>query len=218
MPNPTPATNGQPWSAGDVVALRWVRNDPADVIAPVRIVEHNASRTILFLRAGSPLKVRADADGNRISRVGPVAERERRIARLVDGTWTDNHALMIHEPHRLGAVWLFWREDTWAFNNYYVNLQAPLEVSSAGFDTADYLLDIVVKPDLIWEWKDEDEFEDARRVGRFTDSEADEILAEAERAVSKIRNREWPLGSEWEKWRPDTEWILPKIPENWSEV
>ncbi|HYH11557.1 MAG TPA: hypothetical protein VD789_04300, partial [Thermomicrobiales bacterium] len=45
---------------GDVVALRWLRHRPADLIAPVRVVEDDATRTILFLAAGSPIKVHAD--------------------------------------------------------------------------------------------------------------------------------------------------------------
>ena len=109
------SANGRLWQRGDVATLRWVRNSPADLVAPVRIVEHDANRTILYLAEESPLKIRADAEGNRIRQMGSLVERERRIRTLIDGTWTDNHALMIHEPHRLGSVWLFWWAEDWAF-------------------------------------------------------------------------------------------------------
>lgn len=204
------------WKPGEVAVLRWVRNNPADLIAPVRIVEHDDNRTILYLAEGSPLKVRADAEGNRVSRVTPVWERERQIMTLIDGTWTDNHALMIHEPHRLGAVWLFWLAENWSFNDYYVNLQAPLEPSAPGFDTADYLLDIVVQPDLSWEWKDEDEFDEALEHDVIPPVLLHAVRAEGRRFIRELEARQWPFGSGLESWRPDPEWGVPELPANWA--
>lgn len=214
MNGSTPTAGRRP---GEVVALRWVRNVPADLVAPVRIVEHDASRTILFLHCGSPLKIRADADGNRIGLDGPLAEREARIARLVDGEWTDNHALMIHEPHRLGAVWLFWRATDWAFQGYYVNLQAPLEPFAAGFDTADYLLDIVVEPDLSWRWKDEDEFEEALTAELIPPVLLHAVRADGRRFIREIEGRTWPFGQGLETWRPEPDWDVPELPGDWDE-
>lgn len=217
MSNLNDTTNGQVWMPGDVVALRWVRNAPADLIAPVRIVEHDPNRTILFLMAGSPLKARATATGERISRELPLDERERRIASLADDEWTGNHALMIHEPHRLGAVWLFWRETDWQFEGYYVNLQAPLEASVAGFDTADYLLDIVVGPDLTWAWKDEDEFEEALETGLIPPVLLHAVKADGRRFAREIEGRRWPFGHDVDQWRPEPGWDVPALPVNWAE-
>jgi hypothetical protein len=201
---------------GEVVALRWVRNDPADVVMPVRVVEDTQQRTILFLAEGSPMKVRADADGNRLGRVRPVKERERRIAKLVDARWNRNHALMIHEPERFGAVWLFWLAEDWTFNNYYVNLQAPLMPSLAGFDTEDYLLDIVAQQDLSWEWKDEDEFEEALETNLFPSELIDDVRAESRRFISEIEAGQWPFGQGLEAWRPDPDWDVPDLPKEWD--
>ncbi len=209
--------DGRLWQRGDVAALRWVRNSPADLVAPVRIVEHDANRTILYLAEGSPLKIRADAEGNRIGQMGSLVERERRIRTLIDGTWTDNHALMIHEPHRLGSVWLFWRAEDWAFQGYYVNLQAPLEPTSVGFDTADYLLDVVVKPDLSWEWKDEDEFDEALDHELILPVLLHALRAEGRRFIRELEARQWPFGSDLEGWRPEPEWDVPAMPENWAD-
>lgn len=194
--------NGRAWQAGDIVTLRWVRNDPADLVVPVRIVEHSEQRTIVFLAAGSPLKARANRDGDLVRRDQPFLERERHVAYLADDTWTSNHTLMIHEPHRLGSVWLFWRETDWSFQNYYVNLQAPLEASSVGFDTADYLLDIVVQPDFRWSWKDEDEFEEALDHEVIPPVLLHAVKAEGRRFVREIEGRQWPFGKGLENWRP----------------
>lgn len=198
-----------------MATLRWVRNSPADLVAPVRIVEHDASRTILYLAEGSPLKVSADAKGKRIGRATPVGERERQIRMLVDGAWTDNHALMIHEPHRLGSVWLFLLAEDWSFQGYYVNLQAPLEPTLVGFDTADYLLDVVVKPDLSWEWKDE--FDEALEHELIPPVLLHAVRAEGRRFIRELESRQWPFGSGLDQWRPEPEWDVPSMPKNWAD-
>lgn len=202
---------------GEVVALRWVRNRPADLIAPVRVVEHDAARTVLYLAAGSPIKVHADRDGASLPRSMPLRERERKIASLADGTWRHNHTLMLHEPHRLGAVWLFWAEADWSFQGYYVNLQAPLEASPAGFDTADYLLDIVVAPDLSWRWKDEDEFAIAIEHELISPVLLHAVRAEGRRFIQEIEAGQWPFGHGLETWRPEAGWDVPTLPPGWDE-
>jgi hypothetical protein len=202
---------------GEIVALRMVRNRPADLIAPVRVVEHDASRTILYLAAGSPLKLHADREGNHLPRSMPLIQREREIASLTDGTWTHNHTLMISEPHRLGAVWLFWSEVDWSFNSYYVNLQAPLEPSPPGFDTEDYLLDIVVAPDLSWRWKDEDEFAIAIEHELISPVLLHAARAEGRRFIEEIEARQWPFGHGLEHWRPEPGWDVPDLPAGWDE-
>lgn len=217
MTSPIDPTRGAPRQPGDVVALRWVRHAPADLIAPVRVVEHDPLRTVLFLAAGSPLKVHADVDGRSLPRSMPLIERERKVASLIDDTWTRNHTLMISEPHRLGSVWLFFAEADWSFQGYYVNLQAPLEASAAGFDTEDYLLDIVVAPDLSWRWKDEDEFAIAIEHELISPVLLHAVRSEGRRFIEEIEARQWPFGHGLETWRPEPEWDVPALPANWSE-
>jgi hypothetical protein len=211
------ATNGTFHQPGDVVTLRWRRHDPADLVAPVRVVEHDAHRAVLYLAAGSPIKAQATRDGQRLKRSTPFLERERLVGGLADDAWTHNHTLMIHEPHRLGAVWLFWAEADWSFNGYYVNLQAPLERSPAGFDTADYLLDLVVAPDLSWRWKDEDEFAIAIEHELISPVLLHAARAEGRRFIGEIEAGQWPFGHGLEAWRPEPGWTVPELPANWSE-
>ena len=202
---------------GDIVTLRWIRNTPADLVAPVRVVEHDSARTILYLPAGTPLKARANSEGDLVRRSKPLMEREREITSLADDTWTGNHTLMLHEPHRLGAVWLFWSEADWSFQSYYINLQAPLERSPVGFDTADYLLDIVVAPDLSWRWKDEDEFAIAIEHELISSVLLHAVRAEGRRFIQEIETRQWPFDQGLETWRPDPDWTVPAMQENWDE-
>ncbi len=210
-------TEGEFYATGDVVTLRWRRHEPADLVAPVRVVEHDALRTVLFLAAQTPIKAQATRDGQRIRRSTPFLERDRMVGGLADDVWTHNHTLMIHEPHRLGAVWLLWAEADWSFQSYYVNLQAPLERSPVGFDTADYLLDVVVAPDLNWRWKDEDEFAIAIEHELISPVLLHAVRAEGRRFIQEIEAGQWPFGHGLESWRPEQEWEVPTMPANWSE-
>ncbi|MGI8484644.1 MAG: DUF402 domain-containing protein [Thermomicrobiales bacterium] len=205
------------WKRGDVAALRYLRNEPADSICSVRVVEDDSSYTALYLMPGSPRKVHATADGQPLSRSIPFLEREKLIGGLRNLTWTDRHVLMLQEPDRMSSVWLWWHETTWEFIGYYINLQAALKRTTVGFDTADYLLDIVVHPDFTWEWKDEDEFAMAREAEILTPELLDAIRAEGERAIADVEARRWPFNGGYETWRPDLGWEVPALPAGWDK-
>ena len=129
----------------------------------------------------------------------------------VEHVWAGNHALRLLRPGASHCLYLLWAEEDWAFEGWYVNLQAPYVRSPLGFDTRDHALDVVVKPDGSWRWKDEDHLELAVQVGAFTEEEAAEIRAEGERVVS-----EWPFPTGWEDWRPDPAWPIPDLPARWD--
>lgn len=205
-------------SKGERILVRNWRKERISYVFPVTVVEDSEEYFALYLAAGSPIKHRVKPDGSPLGRELSFAERASLPVEVGDGRWTENSVLMLTKPGEAHAFWAFWRDSDWKFLGWYVNLQAPFARTTLGFDTADHVLDIVVEPDGNWEWKDLDEFEEARCVGRFTLEEAEGILAEAERAVSKIKSRAWPLGSEWEKWKPEPEWEVPSMPRNWNET
>ena len=131
----------------------------------------------------------------------------------VEHVWEGTHALRLLTPGAAHSLYLFWGEDDWAFRGWYVNLQAPFRRSSLAFETRDHALDIVVRPDGGWQWKDEDHLEVATSIGAFTPDEAAEIRAEGERVIAA-----WPFPTGWEDWRPDPGWPLPELPDGWAEV
>ena len=135
------------WNPGDAVLLRYLRNTPGDVIEPVRVVHDGDDYIALYLAVGTPLKVQATRDGQRLTREIPFVERERIIGGFADADWTTNHVLMLHQPGRLSTIMLFWRDGDWELRNWYGNIQAPLKRTALGFDTADYLLDVWIDPD-----------------------------------------------------------------------
>lgn len=205
------------WNSGDEIVLRYRRNQPADVVFPVRVIEDRPECLQVFLTEGTTYKGQATKDGRSLGREIPFLERERLIQGVCDKTWARNHSLMVQRPNVAYAVWLFWNASDWSFAGYYVNLQAPLERTTVGFDTADHLLDIVVAPDLTWEWKDEDEFAEARVAGILSPDVCEAALAASERAIADIDARNWPFDGSLVNWRPDPDWTIPVLPYNWNE-
>src|SRR5438046_2771238 len=76
-------------------------------------------------------------------------------------TWHTNRALWVWTRGASYMVGHHWEDATNRFHGWYLNLQTPLRRSSIGFDLWDQVLDVVVRPDRTWSWKDEDEFAEA---------------------------------------------------------
>ncbi len=162
-----------------------------------RIVEESAQTIVLWIPAGSPAKV--PGDGLRI----PGDDWE-----LVD-TAPSRDQVCVARPGRAHSIYLFWTDD-WQLDHWYVNFERPLRRSPVGFDTFDEKLDLIVRPDGTWRWKDEDELEQAAAAGLL---DADEVRAEAERVLQN-----WPFPVGWEDWRPDPSWPVPQLPPGWDSV
>ena len=69
-----------------------------------------------------------------------------------------NHVLRVLLPGRPFSVWVCWSPG-WEFSFYFVNLEAPLARSAVGFDSRDHVLDICVRADPSWYYKDRDELD-----------------------------------------------------------
>ena len=140
--------------------------------------------------------------GPRASMFADIAAGRERTDRVI---WHTNRVVWC-AAHSIGH---FWNAASGEFLGYYINLQAPLRRSPVGFESADHVLDIVVKPDGTWHWKDEDELAEAVELGLFTRAQANEIRAEGERAIAALPSK---LPTGWEDWQPDPAWpplLLP---------
>lgn len=96
-------------------------------------------------------------------------------------------------------------------------MQEPVLRTAAGFRSTDQFLDIVVSPELAWQWKEDDELENAGRVGRITEEQIKAIRAERQRVVARIEARDWPFNGSFEGWRPDPGWTIPQLPVSLKE-
>ena len=207
-----------PWNRGDQIVLRyWTPNrvGPTNAL-PVTVVQDDLNCTAFFLSAGTPIKRSIKVDGSDIPRDLPFEERYRLPKRTDDRTWHTESRLYLATPGASHAYSLFWSASDWSFQGWYIDLQAPFRRTPIGFDSEDHVLDLVVDSDLSWSWKDEDEFADAVRIGRFSNQQAAEVRAEGERVIENIEAGGWPFNAGWESWSPDPGWTTPPLPAGWD--
>jgi hypothetical protein len=67
-----------------------------------------------------------------------------------------------------------------------------------------------------WQWKDEDQLEEAVSLGIYTKEEAKMIRKEGERVISLVRENQTPFCDDWEKWSPPSDRNFPKLPAAWN--
>ena len=204
------------WSSGDSVLLRYINAGRVSRVLPMTVVADDERATRLFIATGTRTRTRCNPDGTPLSRSLPYAERFARPWTLGEGTWGGFNMLSLTPAGAAHSTWVLWDEE-WRFVQWYVNLQDPLRRTRFGFDTADHVLDLVIEPDLTWRWKDEDELEEAVRVGRFTHAEAAELYAEGKRVIAAVEARAWPFDRDWTQWRPDPAWPTPTFVDGCDE-
>ena len=207
------------WNRGDQIVLRYWGDwggDDLMWVSPVTVVRDDSKCIALLLAADTCGKGPAAANGTPIPRDLPFAERAGLVAGVCDRIWHTHSRLFIATPGASHAYSLFWRASDWTFQGWYIDLQAPFRRTPIGFDSEDYVLDLLVESDLSWSWKDEDEFADAIRIGRFSAHQAAGIRLEGERVIENIEAGCWPFNSGWESWTPNPGWEIPSIPEGWD--
>jgi Protein of unknown function (DUF402) len=191
---------------GEIALFRFIRFGKVRHASPRRVVQDKDDHVVLHLPVGTHSKVPV-WDGR------PIRGQADRDWEMRDHSWHTSSQLTLIPPGRAHSIELFWHGETGEFTGWYINLQEPIRRSRLGFDTDDLILDIRVQPNGSWQWKDEDELEEAVELGRFTGDEARAIRAEGERVIAE---RPWPTG--WEDWRPDPSWGMPELPAGWDVV
>lgn len=149
----------------------------------------------------------------------PRADQFRALAsgewQLAPSAWHTNRTLWIWPRDAHYGIGLFWNKATDVFRGWYLDLRTPLVPTPIGFDSWDHALDIEVHPNRSWSWKDEDELEEAARLGVLSPAEVAETRAEGERLVAHLDDL-IPTG--WEDWRPDPAWPPLVLPPGWDRV
>jgi hypothetical protein len=190
-PSPLPEWHGRPWAG-----------------IPVHVVRDTADELVTYIAPGAELGF---VDG-----AWPTADgRHPWHGR---GRWEGPVTLMVQragEPH---AVWHFWTGATREFLCWYVNLQAPFQRSTVGYDTQDFELDIVVFPDGSWTLKDLEVLDDRVAEGRFTSTLVDWIRSVGTELASELdAGRRW-WDPAWAKWVPDEAWRDAGLPAAWANA
>ena len=199
------------WSSGDVVVLRHMGRIRAGT--PAIVVEDGRERVMAYVPHGVRWFGAPAPAAGRTERVRAIARGETAVTgHLIP--WR-NHMLRVLLPGRPFSVWLFWTP-AWEFISYYVNLEAPFARSAVGFDSCDHVLDICVRPDRTWYYKDLDELQVCVDVGLMSVATAAQVRRDAEQAITLIERWHAPFAAGLDEWRPDPAWSMPALPPGWD--
>ncbi len=205
------------FDAPPAVVIRTVFRGRVWTAVPNYLIEDSPERVVTAQVPGGRCRLWAPAD----QYDDPVA-RTRVCTTLASGRWTTvettwhtNRILWVWPRAASYMVGHVWEDATDQFRGWYLNLQSPLRRSHIGFDLWDQLLDVVVRPDRTWFWKDEDQFEDAIRLDVIGSKEAAGVRAQGE---SLIRRLDTLLPTGWEDWRPEPGWPVLELPGGWDQV
>jgi hypothetical protein len=206
------------WSYGDQILIRSLTRGKLSQVTTATVVEDSPDLIAFSIAINSPTKIMVNLDGTGIPRSLPYPERVGRPWQLIDSTWYGNSVIWLTKPDLHYAIGAFWKGEERQFEGHYCNIQEPLRRHALGFDIVDQVLDVLFWPDGTWQWKDEDEFADAQRVGDFTPEEAARIRAAGEMAIAAWEQKMWPFDRDWSTWEPDRSWSIPTIPANWDQL
>ena len=187
---------------------------------PVVVVEHTPNRLVHWCPAGTRWKVPQTPP----TRERPVLRGERFAESLLRGDWILGHSewrlpsLEFVERGENYAVRVTWAPDGEEFWGWYVNIQEPFRETRRGIQMMDLMLDLVIRDDHTWLWKDEDEVALFVERGLFNESLVEELRHAGTKAMRLHDERSGPFESRWATWRPDPTWAIPGLPDRWDEL
>ena len=188
---------------------------------PTRVVADTRDRLVMAHWPGTVARFPASyASGGT---AGDGDARFRLIDELADGSWslvsrewTGTTMLTVMIPYEWFSVSVLFSGDDHEVLCWYVNFEVPFRRTRFGADTNDLVLDLVATPEGAWRWKDEDEYEYARRVGFISDTQHVSVEQARHRAVKMIETQSGPLSEGWTSWRREYGWPTPSLPEGWD--
>jgi hypothetical protein len=102
------------------------------------------------------------------------------------------------------------------FYGWKIDLTSPFARTEVGLDMIDETLDIVVRPDRTFIWKDEDQMELLVELGIYSAAEAERIRSVGHEVIDMVDKRAPPFDDEWIEWRPDPDLLLGEVPQGWQ--
>ncbi|MFE0132702.1 DUF402 domain-containing protein [Streptomyces sp. NPDC059037] len=218
MTPPTTSSDDARWAPGSHVLWRYKENagERVHICRPVTVVQDTDELLAVWMAPGTECVKPVLADGTPVHHE-PLATRYTKPRALSRDRWFGTGVLKLARPAEPWSVWLFW-DPGWQFKNWYVNLEEPRARWAGGIDSEDHFLDISVRPDRSWSWHDEDEFAQAQRAGLMEEAKAQEVRAAGLAAVEVIHAWGAPFSDNWQQWRPDPDWGIPPLPDDWDRT
>ena len=199
------------WLPGENATLRGVGRKVIWAY-PTIVVQDKDDLIALYLPAG----VHGKNTDHRVS-VQEYFSSEK--IKILNHTWERTDVLMLIVPGESFSTYIMWDTGTKNLDCWYINLQEPIRRTPIGFDTMDHVLDVVVSPDMItWNWKDEDEFTEAKKIGFYSPEQDREIWSEGEKAIRLLTSDRRAFYERWKDWQAKPEWEIPKLSPLWDRI
>jgi hypothetical protein len=203
-----------PFAPGREVLYRNVDGPRLASVRPCRVISDDDRGLLLWLARGTAVAIEVAQDGRGI-RDMPFTEWVGLPTRKLEDTWQGPGVLKFIPPDADHSVWFF-RDDAGTFTGWYVNLEERAlrwdDGTVAGVDVIDQDLDIVVRPDRTWAWKDEDEFtERLAHPDHYWVHDEAAVRAEGRRVITMIEAGKFPFDGTWTDFHPDPSWPVPAV-------
>ncbi len=196
---------------GEQILFRDLFRGRTRVLVPSVVIADEPDLIATWVPVGTPvlwLEFPEESHG-----VEGVRATERGDWALRLRSWHTSPVIRVTQPGLPWSMSVFRDRPGGPISFWYVNLEQPLVRTSEGFEFSDRFLDIVIEPDRkSWRWKDEDELEEAVRLGLFSPEEAAQFRQDGLDAIERIVSGEPPFDSSWADWQPDPEWGIPQLP------
>ncbi|HEY0002486.1 MAG TPA: DUF402 domain-containing protein [Actinoplanes sp.] len=211
---------GVEFGPGQTVYLRHWQRHQLGLVFGMQVVEHRPDGLLLWAPTGTRGWHFNMPDGRTMART-PLPEWS--TVRRVPVAHTIDHGVLAWHPAGADySIRWFFRPDG-AFSGWYGNLEAPAvawhDAELAGIDTVDWDLDVVIRPDRTWQWKDEDEF-----VARLAMPDAywvddeERVRRAGKDVIELVEAGAFPFDGTWRDFRPDAAWpqIPAELPAGWD--
>jgi hypothetical protein len=209
------------FTEGSTVVLRDVLRGKVWTASPHRVIRDTGTQLVLTTWPGAEML--KPTTWTQSLRTGDATVRKQALPNLAAGRWELDwwtwQRTTILKRSRTGdyfSVSQFFdaqgRCDEW-----YVDFIRPWQRTALGIDTFDLFLDLVIKADLSgYQWKDEDEYAQARRLGVVDDPLHRHVESAREQVVSLVQSGRGPFAEDWSSWQRDPAWPTPVLPTGMS--
>jgi hypothetical protein len=205
------------WKRGDIIAWRAVFRNRVWSALSVIVVKDAPEEMVLTLPPGA--ECMAEKDYAKGKKNGHRRwDFKDKAWELETYFWRANRLLLLLAPQRYYSTIYFWNGSSNEFLCYYINFQLPFQRTHCGINTLDLELDLIINPDLSYEWKDVDDFQKATEHGIISPEWIQGIENAKPEIFDQLEKRQYPFDGSWLDWRPDPSWSRPTLPENWDKI
>lgn len=204
------------WQPGEQILWTYVNPSFPGLVdqRPVTVVADDDRHLAVWLAPGSRMLHQVIADGSPIrSLAGSDRFTAPRAQAIRD--WAGGGILAVCQPETMYSVWFF-ETRSGLRDSYYINIEVPYVRTAHGIESSDLVLDVVVRGDHSYRYKDEDELEFAHEAGIFSPTDVTAIRQAAASAVDDVSAWQFPFDAGYETFQPDPDWSIPTLPRDAS--